>query len=175
MKSTEVYKEINKIISPNLKSNGFKKTKSGMLGFYKQLKENFLVIWFQCSQEGFDKYAGSKFIIEIQVSKTNQIGDISVVRNRIPFFLNEKELDIIAKTEVEIKNKLRTPPASYFFGLGESTVKWYLNKFNNTRKAYSKSSDIWFVYSDQADVVKWVSVVEPIITRIISDFENTDY
>lgn len=55
MKSTEVYKEINKIISPTLKSNGFKKTKSGMLGFYKQLKEFYLVIWFQCSQDGFDQ------------------------------------------------------------------------------------------------------------------------
>lgn len=55
MKSTEVYKEINKTISPTLKSNGFKKTKSGMLGFYKQLKEFYLVIWFQCSQDGFDQ------------------------------------------------------------------------------------------------------------------------
>ena len=176
MKSTEVYKEINKIIFPNLKSNGFKKTKSGMLGFYKQLKEFYLVIWFQCSQDGFDQFAGSKFIVEIQVSKTNEIGTASIVRKRIPFFLKEIDFDNIVRIENEIKDKLQKPPKSYFiFSLPENIQTWYKKKFEKATTKYNNSSDIWFEYFDQTDIEKWIKLIEPMINKIVYDFEQTDY
>ena len=176
MKSTEVYKEINKIIYPTLKSNGFKKVTSGMLGFYKLLKEYHLVIWFQCSQDGFDIYAGSKFIIEIQISKSNDIGAASIFSRRIPYFLTEKEFNIIVKIENEIKDKLqKTSKNHYIFSLAENIQNWYTNKFKKVNKSYNNSSDIWFIYFDQADIEKWVKIVEPMIIRIIYDFEKTDY
>jgi hypothetical protein len=176
MKSTEVYKEINKIIYPKLKTNGFKKTKSGMLGFYKLLKEYYLVIWFQCSKDGFDLYAGSKFIVEIQISKSNEIGVASIIRHRIPYFLTEKEFDIIAKIENEIKDKLQKPPKThYIFSLAENIQKWYRGKFEKVNNTYNNSSDIWFVYFDHTDIEKWIEIIKPMIDRIIYDFERTDY
>jgi len=176
MKSTEVYKEINKIIFPNLKSNGFKKTKSGMLGFYKQLKEFYLVIWFQCSQDGFDQFAGSKFIVEIQISKTNEIGTASIIRERIPFFLKENDFENIVRVENEIKDKLQKPPNTYFiFSLPKNVQNWYKKKFEKTTTIYNKSSDIWFEYFDQTDIEKWIKLIEPMINKIVYDFEQTDY
>jgi hypothetical protein len=176
MKLTEVYKEISKIIFPNLQSKGFKKTKSGMLGFYKQLKELYLVIWFQCSRDGFDQFAGSKFIVEIQLSETNEIGTSSVVRQRIPFFLTDKDFDNITKIENEIKDKLQKPPKSYFiFSLADDIQKWYKKKFEKTTTKYNNQSDIWFVYYDQADIEKWTMFIEPMINKIIYDFEQTEY
>jgi|WetSurMetagenome_2_1015567.scaffolds.fasta_scaffold52388_3 hypothetical protein len=176
MKSTDVYKEINNIIFPNLKSNEFKKTKSGMLGYYKQLKEFYLVIWFQCSQDGFDEYAGSKFIVEIQISKTNEIGTDSIVRQRIPFFLTENDFTEIARTENQIKDKFRKPPKTYYiYSLAENTQNWYKKKFEKANDTYNKSSDIWFVYFDQTDIQKWINIIEPMIKRIIYNFEQTDY
>jgi len=176
MKSTEVYKEINKIIFPNLKSNGFKKTKSGMLGFYKQLKEYYLVIWFQCSQDGFDQFAGSKFIVEIQISKSNEIGTASIVRQRIPFFLTENDFAEIAQIENQIKDKLQKPPKTYYiFSLAEDIQNWYKKKFEKINSTYNNSSDIWFIYFDQTDIEKWIRIIEPMINRIIYNFEKTDY
>jgi hypothetical protein len=176
MKSTEVYKEINKYIFPNLKSNGFKKTKSGMLGFYKQLKENYLIIWFQCSREGFDQYAGSKFIVEIQISETNLIASSSIVRDRIPFFLKENEFTEIAKIENEIKSKLKIPPKTYYiFSLDDEIQNWYKKKFDKIDSTYNNSSDIWFVYFDPIDIEKWLKIIEPVINRITYNFEQTDY
>jgi len=176
MKSTEVYKEINGIIFPNLKSNGFKKTKSGMLGYYKQLKENYLVFWFQCSRDGFDEFAGSKFIVEIQISNSNEIGTASIVRQRIPFFLTDKDFKEIAKTENQIKEKLQKPPKTYFiFSLAEDIQNWYKKKFEKTNNSYDKSSDIWFVYYDKTDIEKWLEIIEPMINKIIYDFEQTEY
>lgn len=46
-----------------------------MLGFYKKLKSHYLIIWFQCSQDGFDQFAGSKFIVETQIGNTTIIGN----------------------------------------------------------------------------------------------------
>jgi hypothetical protein len=176
MKSTEVYKEISKFIFPNLQSKGFKKNKSGMLGFYKQLKELYLVIWFQCSRDGFDQFAGSKFIIEIQISETNEIGTASVVRHRIPFFLTDKDFDNITKIENEIKDKLQKPPKTYFiFNLADDIQNWYKKKFEKTTNKYNNESDIWFVYSDHADIEKWTKLIEPMINKIIYDFEQTEY
>ena len=176
MKSTEVYKVINEIIFPNLKSTGFKKAKSGMLGFYKQLKKQYLVIWFQCSRDGFDKFAGSKFIVEIQISATNEIGTESTVRKRIPFFLTKYDFENISKIENEIRFKLEKPPITYFiFSLTQDIQNWYKRKFKKTTTKYNNKSDIWFVYSDKADIQKWMKIIEPAINKIIYNFEQTDY
>lgn len=176
MKSTEVYKEINSNIFPNLRLRGFKKTKSGMLGYYKLLEEFYLVIWFQCSQDGFDRFAGSRFIVEIQISKTNEIGSASVFRQRIPFFLTENDFAEISKAESEIKGKFQKPPRKhYIFTLAKDIQEWYNKKFEKGNNNYNNSSDIWFVYFDEIDVKKWAKIIEPILNRMINDLEKTDY
>lgn len=176
MKSTEVYRVINKIIFPELKRLGFKKTKSGMLGFFKQLKEHYLVCWFQCSQDGFDAYAGSKFVFEVQISKTNDIGAPSVFRNRIPFFLTVEDLAKVTVLENKVKDKLRLPPSNhYIFGMDENIQRWYKKKFEKVDNNYTNSSDIWFVYFDEADINNWIEFLQPVIKKVISDFEQSDY
>lgn len=175
MKSAEVYKEINSLVFPTLKSNGFKKTKSGMLGFYKKLKNHYLIIWFQCSQDGFDQFAGSKFIVGTQIGYTAEIGG-GLHRHRIPYFLKESELDNIKKTENAIKDKLPKPQKSHFiFTMSKDVQKWYKKKFEKDNTAYTNSSDIWFIYFDTSDVQKWVRILEPIIDRIIVDYEKSEY
>lgn len=172
MKSTEVYKEISNIIFPKLKLNGFKKTKSGMLGFYKKLKSHYLTIWFQCSQDGFDKYAGSKFTVEIQIGGSDKIGD-SLHRHRIQYFFTQSELNNIKKVENGIKDTLHKPPKSHvIFTMSDNLQKWYNKKFEKDNTSYSHSSDIWFIYFDIGDIQKWIKILEPIIERILADYET---
>ena len=176
MKSTEVYKEIHTAMFPWLKANGFKKTKSGMLGYYKFLKKSYLVIWFQCSQDGFDVYSESKFIIELQISTTNEIGVDAIVRSRIPFYLSKNDFVDIEKATNEIRRKLKRPPETYYiFQLAKNIQQWYKSKFEKTTVSYNKTSDIWFGYFDHADIKKWVRILEPHIHRIIHDLEQTEY
>jgi len=176
MKSTEVYRVINKIIFPELKSLGFKKTKSGMLGFFKALKEHYLVCWFQCSQEGFDAYAGSKFVFEVQISENNDIGSPSVFRERIPFFLTVDDLAKVTVIENRVKDKLRLPPNNhYIFGMDENIQLWYKKKFEKVDNTYTNSSDIWFVYFDETDINNWIEFLQPVIRKVIFDFEQSDY
>ncbi|WP_286753988.1 MULTISPECIES: hypothetical protein [Sphingobacterium] len=176
MKSTEVYRIINKIIFPELKGAGFKKTKSGMLGFYKQLKDHYLVIWFQCAQGGFDAYAGSKFVVEVQISKNNDIGSPSIFRERIPFFLTVDDLARVTELENKVKDKLRLPPNNhYIFGMDENIQLWYKKKFEKVENIYKNSSDIWFVYFDETDINNWIESLQPVIRKVIFDFEKSNY
>ncbi len=176
MKSTEVYNLICKTIYPILKLKGFRKTKSGMLGFYILLKEHYLVIWFQCSQDGFDIYAGSKFTIEIQISESNEIGAESVFARRIPHFLNKIDFDNIEELQNKIKDKLVKPPKTHFiFDMEVNTQKWYLSKFEKVRYNEFNSNDIWFSYFSKEDIEKWTELIESIIERIFKDFEKSDY
>ena len=103
MKSTEVYKIINLIIKEDFKALGYKKTKGGMLGFYKQINKLYVIFWFQCSQSAFNFYTGSKFTIEFQLSETDGIGSEAIERHRISHYLTQEELQYITKKENEIR------------------------------------------------------------------------
>jgi hypothetical protein len=174
MKSTEVYKQINKLLFPTLKSIGFRKSRSGMLGFSKSLENYYLLIWFQCSQDGFDAYAGSKFVVEFQISKSERIGDVSLLRHRISFFMTEAELDLVSRTQNEVVENLKKPPKThYIFSLNDDLQRWYLKKFERVKEKYDNPSDIWFAYHIEEDIEKWVKVIEPIISRIVADLKKT--
>ena len=51
MKSTEVYKIINLIIKEDFKALGYKKTKGGMLGFYKKINNPDASVGVCCSHK----------------------------------------------------------------------------------------------------------------------------
>jgi hypothetical protein len=50
MKSTDVYREIRKVIGPWCKENQFQKGPGGMLCYVKPQAARFVVFWFQCAQ-----------------------------------------------------------------------------------------------------------------------------
>jgi hypothetical protein len=173
MKSTDVYKIINLIIKDELKISGYKKTKSGMLGFYKKIEYVYIVFWFQCSQNGFDPYSGSKFTIEFQVSESNDIGTKPIKRNRIARFFNEKELKEIIDIENKIRKNLPKPPKDYPILLMEKKiVKWYKENFEKIKSPYSNSIDIWFKYHKETDVENWAKYLLNVIKRIINQLED---
>jgi hypothetical protein len=69
VKSTDAYRVIRPVIAPWCKAEGFSRTPGGMLGWQRRQAEEHLVFWFQCSRDGWDDYAGSKFIVEFQLSE----------------------------------------------------------------------------------------------------------
>ena len=53
MKSTAVYRQIRDVLGPWFKANGFKRAK-GMLSWVRPAGSQFLVVWVQISQHGWD-------------------------------------------------------------------------------------------------------------------------
>ena len=128
MKSTQVYQAIREVIAPWCKENGFKRTSGGMLGWYQAVDEKFIVFWFQCSQDGWNEYAGSSFCVEFQFSDSPHIGGGHADdRQRLPHFLTRNDLDEVRQKKNSVIAKLVYPPKDYYiFQLGVNLVNWYL-------------------------------------------------
>lgn len=178
MKSTEVYKIARPVIAPWCKQNGFKRTAGGMLGWVKPVgKDDSLVFWLQCSQSGWDAYAGSSFCVEFQRSASSEIGGGSRfkgdLRELLPYFLTVDELEEVRQMQNRVISKLERPPANHFaYQLPENTLKWYLGKFNAVETAYTNGHDVWFRYHDVEDVILWAEFVAKRLPRIISRMES---
>lgn len=172
MKSTELYKIINSQIGVEVRKLSYKKTKSGMLGFYKKIGENYIVFWFQCSQDGFDKYAGSKFTVEFRIGYSNQIGHSGIGGGRVAKYLSTKDLDEILIIQNGIISNLIEPSNNYLRILGDNVENWYLQKFNKLSEALSNTSDIWFRCKTEEDVLKWTEFLKGRILNIIFELEK---
>ena len=144
MKSTEVYKIINLIIKDDFKALGYKKTKGGMLGFYKQINKLYVIFWFQCSQSAFNFYTGSKFTIEFHLSETD-----------------------------EIRKNMKKPPSNYsLLNMSDDIKKWFMKNYEPIRDVYNNDTDIWLRYIEEKDIKEWVEYFKNIIKRIVGVLEQ---
>ncbi|MCI0631607.1 MAG: hypothetical protein L0Y44_13235 [Phycisphaerales bacterium] len=168
MKSTEVYKLIREVIGPWCKEQGFKRTTGGMLGWHRPHADQQLVFWFQCSQDGWDPYTGSKFILEFQVAGDPQPGASGARRYRLPYFLSEAELEEVRAIQNSVIAGLPPPPKDYYvFGLGAATSEWYRGKFQPVPEPYRNQDDIWLRYHTPADVRRWADFVLAVLPTSI--------
>lgn len=173
MKSTEVYKIINLIIKDDFKALGYKKTKGGMLGFYKQINKLYVIFWFQCSQSAFNFYTGSKFTIEFQLSETDGIGSEAIERHRISHYLTQEELQYITKKENEIRKNMKKPPSNYsLLNMSDDIKKWFMKNYEPIRDVYNNDTDIWLRYIEEKDIKEWVEYFKNIIKRIVGVLEQ---
>ena len=83
-----------------------------MLCYVRPQDTRFVFFWFQCSEDGWDAYAGSKFVIEFQFSTADRSGayDDDCVRNRLPHFLDETDLERLRQMQNCVVGKLTLPP-----------------------------------------------------------------
>jgi hypothetical protein len=154
MKSDEVYKLLKSEVGPWFKAAGFKRAKN-MLSWYRSHGEDFVVIWFQVSQDGWDEYAGSKFTMEFQKSSTAVVG-AGRSRKRISCFCSASEREAIRLIQNGIVRSLEIPPKSHFaFHVSPQVTEWYKEKFLSESTPYQESHDIWFRYSKPDHVLSW--------------------
>jgi len=126
MYSTEVYKILRELFAPWCKDHGFKRTKGGLLGWYRQIGNEYLVFWFQCWTNGWDEYAGSKFTIEFQLANKPIIG-VGSNRKRLPALLDRPHLEQVRQIQNEVISKMSPPNNDYFvLHISPEVTKWYL-------------------------------------------------
>ena len=174
VKSTEVYRTARQVLASWCKEHGFGRNKGGMLGWYKPIGEKFIVFWFQVSQDGWDEYAGSKFVVEFQISDKPIIGaGESNRRWRLPKFLNEDELETVRSVQNAVIAKLKKPSQSYFIlQLPDDVVSRYLAKFERVVKQYHPTDDIWLRYKDEEDVERWAVFVKEKLPEVVRFLSN---
>jgi len=158
MKSTEVYACLKEVLGPWTKANGFKRTKS-FLGWFKPHGDRFLTFWFQCSRDGWDDFAGSKFAVEFQLDQMSEPGGLGT-RARIARFLDSNQLERAHQLQNDVISKLEKPPSGHFLLQSAPELRdYYLSKFQLLSVPPTNQSDLWLRYHDEDDVRRWGSFV----------------
>ncbi|MGA3082513.1 MAG: hypothetical protein ABSD44_14265 [Terracidiphilus sp.] len=171
MKSFQTYSELRKHLAPLFKANGFKRAKT-MLSWVRPHRKLFLGAWCQVSQDGWDEYAGSKFVVEFQVGPESIIGRHTTRRERIGRLLNDSDRETIRTLQNDVIAKLTRPPWNYgLLHVSEDVRSWYLKQFELVERPYSQGDDIWFRYSRSDDVARWARFL---ITKLPEVFQQIE-
>lgn len=175
MKSTEVYSIVRSALGPWCKQQGFKRTKGGMLGWYRPVGNWFVLFWFQVSLDGWDPYAGSKFIVEFQISDEPRIGSLRAVhRSRLPKYLSDDQLERVRELQNRVIARLEKPKRDYhIFQMPENIVTWYLAKFDAVSKRYTQSNDVWLRYRYAEDVEQWAYFIKGVLENLVPSLVAT--
>jgi hypothetical protein len=170
MKSAEVYKTLRESLGPWCKVHGFQRTRSAMLGWYKPVREGCLVFWFQCSQDGWDRYAGSKFVVEFQVADSPVPG-LGMHRARLARLLDEAQREDLRQHNNCVIMKLRKPDPSYFiFAADQKVIEWYLSNFDPVEEKYRANEDVWLRYGEEEDVRMWARWILGVLPSVLHRF-----
>jgi hypothetical protein len=173
MKSTDVYRVLRDAIGPWAKANGFARTKGGMLGFFRPEGSAFLVFWCQCSQDGWDARAGSKFTVELQLSSSDHpgAGGPDVIRRRLPALLGDADWKRILQMQSDMTRGVRSPSNGF---LASFLRRVRPAPSESELKREAPRGDLWLPYHDEADVQRWGDLLVEILPSAISRMTNPD-
>jgi hypothetical protein len=172
MKSPEVYSQLKLELAPWFKSAGFKRAK-GLLGWSRPHGDAHVVVWCQISQDGWDSYAGSKFVVELQLSSEPVIGGHYAHRQRFALFLSPEEREEVRRIQNEVIAGLHHPPANYpTLQISQQVTDWYLAKFKLVNEPYPEREDIWFRYESPEHVTRWAQFIIGKLPKCMSVIEG---
>jgi hypothetical protein len=172
MKSTDVYKVIREVIQPWTKHSGFKRARGGMLGYVRPSSDGstFETFWFQCSKDGWDPYAGSKFTLEFQKAPESGPGHGNH-RSRFHQLLSAEHREQVRILQNNVIRKLQPPPPDHWVHSADGDLKRrYSARFEEVRGPYRESDDVWMRYADEADVRSWAYFLLPLLPQVLEHF-----
>lgn len=169
MKSNEVYRVLRAAIGPWAKAQGFGRAKSGMLAFVRPEPPGFLLFWCQCSQDGWDRYGGSKFTVEFQVSAVDEpgAGGANVKRRRLAALLSANDLERVRPIQNDVIRKLPPPDPEYVAAFPDDVRSWYLAKFAPEVARYTAATDLWLRYHGEQDVKRWADFLAEVLPSAV--------
>ena len=159
MKSPEVYSVLRATLGPWFKVAGFKRAK-GFLSWSRPSNGAHIVVWCQISQDGWDAFAGSKFVVEFQRSAGAVVGELSSRRQRLAAFLSSPEREEVRSIQNAVIAKLPSVPKNHpALGVSLEVAQWYRDKFVSITEPYPEGHDVWFRYFYPADVERWAQFI----------------
>src|SRR5690349_3521604 len=159
MKSIEVYRTLREHLAPIFKAAGFKRA-DPMLSWMRREGDRYLVVWCQVSRDGWDDYAGSKFVVEFQLSDDPIVGARSVHRQRLPKMLDGVGREKIRKIQNRVIDSLRSPPPNHpSLHISKEVSDWYRAKFARIDHPFGDEDDIWFRYVGDGDLIVWAEFI----------------
>lgn len=171
MKSPEVYAAIRDGLGPSLESLGFRREKA-LLSWSREHEGQQTVLWCQVSRDGWDDYAGSKFVVEFQRSDSPEAGAPSSVRARLSRFLADDQRAEAGRIQCQVIASLSRPPRTHpALHVSPDVTRWYLEKFEPLRGAYGPGDDLWLRYAKAEHVTTWADFLRRVAAGCVEAIE----
>jgi hypothetical protein len=172
MKSTELYRLLLTEIGAPLKALGFKRQRS-FLSWSRPLAGLNTVIWFQVSRDGWDEYAGSQFVVELQRSEGDEPGMPAVQRMRLAKLIDDEARERIRILQNDVIRSLHRAPSTYaLFQVSPEVTGWYLKKFEQHRLPYDAAEDLWFRFAEPEHVKRWGKLIVELLPELLQGIEG---
>jgi hypothetical protein len=172
--SRDVYRLLREAVGPELKSAGFKRLKSGMLGWTRPSGDHHLTMWFQCDQFGWWPDLGSKFTLEFQLAREAAAGSPELLkRDRFCSVLTGQEREEVLVRNNNIVRNLPVPgPTNPVNFLTTEARKSFMSAYQPRDEPYPPNYDVWLYYASPTHVTDWGNFFSARIVRMAQEFEH---
>jgi hypothetical protein len=157
MKASELYAALKDEIGPWCKANGFKRG-SATLSWTRPEAGKHLTFWCQNTGMPWDDYAGGKFVVEFQFSKTPRVGTGSLAeRGRLHKLIDAAGREEIRRIQNSVIASLTKPPRDHLLlrMTRPETQRWFLREFEPVSEPYDEKLDLWFRYRTAEQIREW--------------------
>jgi hypothetical protein len=171
MKSTDVYALLKSELGPWFKASGFKRA-DRFLSWSRPHGDLHTTVWCQVSRDGWDEYAGSKFVVEFQLAPEPIVGAGAKRRQRLASLLTAEQRESARRIENAVISSLQKPPRAHFaLHVSPEVTKWYMAKFDAVAVPYPEGHDIWLRYVRPEHVSDWAKFILPLLPGCVSAVE----
>jgi hypothetical protein len=172
VKSTEIYSLLRAELGPAMKSLGFKRQRS-FLSWSRHLGGLNTVLWCQVSRDGWDQYAGSKFVLEFQRSEGDEPGMPATVRARYSKLILAEEREQVHSLQNDVIASLQRPPGNHAaLQVSPEVTRWYMKNFERETTPYDPEEDLWFRYAEPTHVKRWGELIAQSMPKLLQRFES---
>ena len=172
IRANEVYRTLRETLAPWFKIEGFRRTKGGMLGWYRPHDERYLVIGFYCwPPPGGDPLYGSCFTVEFSISKQPGIGWAGRNTARLNELLGTTQFDLFLEQQNSVIARLQKPGRNHsIFKMPATLIESYLSEFDPLTRDNAYRYSQWLRYQDEEDVRHWAEFLLKLMPELVPKF-----
>ena len=172
MKASEVYALLKPDLGPWFKGAGFQRAE-GFLSWCRSRGDAYTVVWLQVSRDGWDAYAGSKFVVTFQRSLEPVPGAMQSRNARLADLLQHDAREELRALQNAVITGLRHPPDSHpTLHVSERVTQWYRKKFVPDAEPYSDRDDVWLRYATPDHVRAWSRFILAHLPACVTTIES---
>jgi hypothetical protein len=169
----DLYATLRERLSPVLKGAGFKRMKTGKLGWYRPEGSQYAIVLVQCDKWGWFPDFGSRFSIDFELGFEPAPGSCRSVDFMCKFhcLLTPEEREMVRALNNGVLESLPSPgPNNTFHALGEDGQRLFMLDYRIRVEPYTENEHVWLQYFTARDVETWGAFFAERIVRMASDF-----
>ena len=176
MRSTEVYRELRRVVAPRMKQLGFRRAKFGYLGYIRPFAAREIIVWFQCYGAPWSEWEGSSFCVNICVLRSSDRVDPDDWNQRLWFLLNRCERQEFVRLTNRVIAKF--DPASAvalmqeLFPRNRELHRAVARRLSPLKRVPVLMVEQWHRYYDSEDVRMWGTFVLGSLDRLMPELED---